>query len=325
MEAGRGMKPLVVGFASGLGNCIYMLPAVKALKLMGREVDLFVQTDFDTVPLWKRCAYADRILTDPSELNGQELACGQWEPAAWRAKKVTQYRLPRIHDCEWRSNMRLAHALGWRGQPPDVSDWCLGLDRARRWDVGVAPGSKRGVWMRKRWPGMKTVAGHFLHAGRSVAVFGLPEDDVESIPGEHVDTKDIGTLPDALAGCGIVIGGDTGVTHLASSLGIPVVTVYTATSEVKAEPVCRPNRKVFGSVPCRPCVSTPRWQSCRDWRCREIDPRKVIAAAEEMINPGDWMCDDAERKQKGRECFPALEVSSVRNAALRGSIKNSKG
>jgi ADP-heptose:LPS heptosyltransferase len=137
--------------------------------------------------------------------------------------------------------------------------------------------------MRKRWPGMKTVAERFLESGRSVAVFGLPEDDIESIPGEHVGTNDISKLPDVLAGCGVVIGCDTGVTHLASSLGVPVVMVYTATSEVKAEPVCGPNRKVVSSVPCRPCVSTPRWQACRDWRCREIDPRKVIAAAEEML------------------------------------------
>jgi ADP-heptose:LPS heptosyltransferase len=277
------MRSLAIGLASGLGNCVYMLPAIKALKLMGHSIALFVQTDFETSPLWKRCAYADEIIENPRRLNGHELVCGQWEPAAWRGRKATQYRLPRIHDCEWRSNMRLAQSFGWQGQPPKVSDWCLGLDRSKRWDVGVAPGSKRGVWMRKRWPGMKVVAEHFLEAGKSVAIFGLPEDNVESVPGEHVGTKDISTLPDALAGCRVVIGGDSGVTHLASSLGIPVVMVYTATSEVKAEPVCRSNSRIAADLPCRPCVSTPRWQACRDWRCREIDPRRVIAAAEEKI------------------------------------------
>jgi len=277
------MKSLVIGFASGMGNCVFMLPAVKALKIMGYRISLYVQTDFDTSPLWRRCSYTDEIVTD-ARVNGSEMLCGQWRPAAWKGRVVTQYQIPTIYYCEWKSNFRLAQDRGWKTEIPDVSDWCRDLDRDKRWDVGIAPGSKGGTWTRKRWPGMEAVAGRLLELGKSVAVFGLPEDGVESVPGWHVDTRNIGNLPDALAGCRILIGNDSGVTQLASSLGIPVVIVYTASSETKTPPIQEPNVKIAADVTCRPCVSTPRWHGCADWICHRIDPEKVVAAGLELLN-----------------------------------------
>lgn len=271
---------LTIGLASGLGNCVYMLPTVKALRLLGHNISLYVQTDFPTAALWRRCLYADLVLEPPAAVDGERV-CGQWRPTGWRElPDVKQYRLSRIHECEWRSNLKLAQAFGWKGDIPDVSDWCRDLDRTLRWDVGIVPGCKGGTWLRKRWPGLRDIAAGLLARGRSVAVFGLPDDGIAEIPGEQIDTSDIVTLPDALAGCKVVIGGDSGVVHLASSLGIPVVMVYTATSEIKAEPVWQPNQRVRPEgLACYPCVSTPKWQACRDWRCHEIDLERVFAAA----------------------------------------------
>lgn len=163
---------LAIGLASGLGNQVHMLPAIKAIKLLGHMVALYVQGDFPTASLWRRCVYADEVLEPPAPMNGHRLLCGNWRPVDWKRAVVTQVRLPEIHACEWRSDFRLAEQLGWKGDPPDVSDWCRGLDRTRRWDFGVVPGCKGGTWLRKRWPGMAAVAGQLLDTGRSVAVFG---------------------------------------------------------------------------------------------------------------------------------------------------------
>ncbi len=277
---------LTVGLASGLGNCVYMLPAVKALALAGHDVELYVQTDFPTAALWRRCVYASRVLEPPAELNGRRLVAGEYAPQAWRDRQVLQQKLTGIHDCVWQSNMLLARRLGYGGEVPDVSDWCRSVDRTPRWDVGVVPGCKGGYWMRKRWPGLGTVASHFLSRRLRVAVFGLAGDGVETVPGEYIDTGRIETLPDVLAACRVVIGGDCGPVHLASSLGVPVVVVYTATSERKADPVGRTRAKVASPAACHPCVSTSRWHACRDWRCREIDPGKVLAAAEGLLGAG---------------------------------------
>jgi len=277
------MNSIAVGLASGLGNCVHMLPAIKALSLMGHSVSAFVQTDFPTASLWRRCGYLDSVMEPPASLNGHQPVCGNWRPPAWATlQNVKQVRLPSIHAGEWRSNFRLAQELGWQGGAPDISDWCRDLDRAPRWDIGIVPGSKGGIWLRKRYPGMAAVAGHFAAQGLKVAVFGQDGDGVADIPGERVATPRIELLPDALAGCRIVIGTDSGLTFLASSLGVPVVMIYTATSEIKAAPV-RPHRAVAASLPCHPCVSTPRWQRCADWRCQQIEPANVIAAAEELL------------------------------------------
>jgi len=278
------MKSLAIGLASGLGNAVHMLPAIKALKLVGHRIALYVQTDFQTADLWRRCIYADEILEPPAALNGYQPICGNWRPPAWKNIAGTmQATLPEIHSCEWRSNFRLAEQLGWQAGPPDVLDWCRDLDRSKRWDFGIVPGCKGGTWLRKRWPGMALVAEHLQGQGYTVAVFGQEGDGVKDIPGQHVKTAQIADLPDAVAGCRVVIGTDSGLSFLASSLGIPVVMVYTATSEAKAAPV-GPNRQVALSLSCRPCVSTPQWQQCQNWRCRDIQPGPVIAAAQELFS-----------------------------------------
>ena len=281
---------LAIGLASGMGNAVFMLPAIKALKLLGHHIAICSETDFDTSPLWRRNQYVDEVLTPPYNLEGYECMCGQWRPATWRiVHSMTRFTVPNLYDCEWRSDFRLAEHFGWQGEAPDVSDWCRDLDRSKRWDVGIIPGSKHGVWLRKRWPGMKDVADYFIQQGLKVAVFGLYRDDVDSIPGEKVDTGDISTLPDALAGCRVIISTDSGAGHVAGSLGIPVVMIYTATSEKKGDPVCQPSRKIITplSLACRPCNSKPVWKQCEDWKCREIRIAEVIEAAQTFLERKD--------------------------------------
>ena len=60
------MTSLAIGIASGMGNGVYLLPAIKALKLMGNRITLFVQTDFRTRELWDRCVFADEVLEPPA-------------------------------------------------------------------------------------------------------------------------------------------------------------------------------------------------------------------------------------------------------------------
>jgi hypothetical protein len=279
------MTALTIGLAAGIGNAAYMLPAIKALKLLGHRIALYIQTDYPSADLWRRCIYADELLQPPMGLNGHQAISGHWAPPAWNGLRFTKYPMryiPPFTTPEWQSNMRIAKTFGWNAAAPCVADWCRDLDRTPRWDVGIVPGSKPDIWLRKRWPGMAQIAAHFLSLGRSIAVFGLEQDGVAEIPGEHVDTLNIGSLPDALAGCRVIVGTDSGVSNVASSLGIPTVIIYTATSEIKNQPL-GPHKKIMADVRCRPCQSTPAWQACRDWKCQKINPASVIGAAEEFL------------------------------------------
>lgn len=273
---------ITIGLASGMGNTIFMLPTIKALKLLGYRVSLYLQADFPMADLWQRCRYADGVLEPPTQATGK-LMCGQWRPAAWNARRgfdckqtLPPYRIP-----EWKAGFQLAVDRGWREAAPDITDWCKDIDRTPRWDVGIVPGSKGGVWLRKRWSGMASIAQHYLDAGKRVAVFGTEADGIDEIPGESVATDTVGQLPDVLAGCGVIIGTDSGVSHLASSLGVPTVMIFTATSRVKGEPV-GPHVSISPEVDCYPCQSTTRWHACRNWKCQNISPAVVISEADKL-------------------------------------------
>jgi len=286
--AGNGAmkKRIAVGLASGLGNCIFMLPAIKALYQLGHDIALYVETDFPTADLWKRCIYTTAVHEKSADLDGREAIAGEYCPASWKMVRLFQRAvLQQPLNCVWKSNMGLAQAYGYQDQAPDVSDWCRGLKRQIRWDVGMVPGSKGGTWLRKRWNRMSDVAGDFLSRGMTVAVFGLQEDGKEQIPGEQVEsTGKLSELPEQLAGCRVIISTDSGVGHLASSLGIPVIMIYTATSPVKAAPVNQPHEVVYPhGLACYPCVSSMRWLACKVWKChQQIDFQCILAATERL-------------------------------------------
>jgi hypothetical protein len=269
------VKSIIIGLASGLGNAVFMLPTIKAYRQMGYRITLYVETDFPTADLWRRCVYADEAIEGPADLGDRFLTCGHWMPQSWQRKCVQRQALQFPYsESEAESNLR---ATGMSA-PIDVSDWCSGIDRTPKYDIGIVPGSKGGTWLRKRYPGMKDIAAHYIAQGKRVAVFGLEADGVNEIPGEAIRTEKIALLPDAIAQCRVIIGTDSGVTQLASSLGVPTVVIFTGTSEIKGRPV-GPHRIVAANVNCRPCQTTPRWQDCTDWKCQEIDIDAVIDAA----------------------------------------------
>lgn len=272
-------RRITVGLASGIGNAVFMLPTIKVLKEQGNRITLFVQGDYPMADLFRRCVYADEVIESPQSAEG-DLLCGYWRPKAWDGMNVRQVKIGFPYTMsETASNFRLTGI----SEMPDVSDWCKDLDRTPRWDVGIVPGCKSGAWIRKRYPAMKDIASFYLAQGRSVAVFGADGDGIEEIPGDRVSNASLAKLPDLLAGCRVIIGTDSGPTHLASSLGVPVVMVFTATSEIKGRPM-GPHRIVKADLNCRPCQTIPRWWACRDWKCQRIEVSEIIQASENLCS-----------------------------------------
>mgnify|MGYP000123799629 CR=1 FL=1 len=77
----------------------------------------------------------------------------------------------------------------------------------------------------------------------------------------------------------LYIGGDTGPTHIASSVGTPSVVIYGPTDPVVNEPYGR-HRKVRKAVGCNPC----RKRSCKELRClKAVKVEDVFRAAREML------------------------------------------
>lgn len=287
-------KTVLVSMGGGIGNAIFNLPLLAALKQQGAHVEALVGGDYPMAELWRRCIYLDRVL-DEDHGGADHRIAGPW-PAKQQRYPCRAYRWPKDYPLtytrpEWDLILDGARALGWAGPPPDVRGWCGGLDRTPTWDVGIAPGGKPGpVWARKRYPAMAHVAQTLLDLGLTVATFGTKDDD--ALPG--ADLRDHGmlsSLPDLLARCRTFLGTDSGVTHLAASLGVPTTVLYTATSEVKGDPV-RLSGKIALPLPCHPCQSSARWNACTDWICRAIPPARVVGV---VLN---WL-------GKGGVCYPS--------------------
>lgn len=93
-------------------------------------------------------------------------------------------------------------------------------------------------------------------------------------------------LLDALAGCAVVVGGDTGPIHAARALGVPTVALFGPTPEARHR---FDTRDAVLTVPleCRPCSAHgDRRCPLGHHRCmRELDPGRVRAALERALDP----------------------------------------
>lgn len=306
-----------IGLASGIGNAVFMLPTIRAVRYLGHEVLLYCDGDFAMADLFRRCRWVSCVSDaqrDPIPQADRYLA-GHWcPPSMLRVHGLIHSRWtnePAYDRSEWALGLEAARSLGWPQDLPEqlqpwnrvdrsttpweqfwlpVADWCEGVERTAEFDVGIVPGCKPGLWARKRYPAMPDVARWFVDSGHRVAVFGEASDlDGQEIAGESfVGKVSLRNLPDALARCRILIGTDSGPTHLGSSLGIPTVVVYTSTSEIKGDPVGRPSVKLTQSgLSCRPCQATTRWHDCRDWVCQTIPASTVIDAGLRLLEVVD--------------------------------------
>jgi hypothetical protein len=285
---------IIIGLGGGLGNAIFNIPLMHVLTGMGRRVAAYVETDYPSAALFDRCKYLESVIRPDQPPPVQwdcKLIAGPWRPKRMfgmsQVEMHTWAREPIYPEPEWSLLLKFAKDLGWNGRKPDVSDWCRGLDRSFKWDVGIVQGAKpEARWQRKRYPDMFRVAQALIDKGLKVAVFGTEEDrEIEiPIPGEDLLGKiPLDQMPDALAGCRAVVGTDSGMTHLASSLGVPTVVIYTSTSEVKGEPVGRKFIKLFRDIPSSPCQSTYRWDQCNNWICRDVPVDEVLRATMAML------------------------------------------
>ncbi len=287
---------ILFGLHGGLGNSIFCLRAIRFLHNSGDDVSLCVQGDYAMVELWRRCVYAQRVFGPEETLpKFDRYLCGQYLPPAMHGLPVTYCGFPKgtreYSVPEWAQIM-----MGMGISPNhgvDVTNWITDHGEGKAfdflWDVGIVPGCKPGdEWARKTWPGMSSIANVFREQNLSVVAFGLRED-FEKCPGllrYHLGPYQLERMPERLRRCRVIVGTDSGIVHLASSLGVPCVVIYTATSPVKGDPVGDPSTilKLYRKLSCSPCQSTERWKACTNWICREIPVANVVSAAYDLLS-----------------------------------------
>ncbi|MGO9640024.1 MAG: lipopolysaccharide heptosyltransferase II [Candidatus Acidiferrales bacterium] len=92
-------------------------------------------------------------------------------------------------------------------------------------------------------------------------------------------------IPALLAACDLFIGNDSGLTHVAGAVGLPIVGIYGSTDPDETRPVAARLEVVRHAVSCSPCFL----RKCPvDHRCMtRIGVAQVLAAAQKWIErPG---------------------------------------
>ncbi|MDD8020275.1 MAG: lipopolysaccharide heptosyltransferase II [Acidobacteriota bacterium] len=96
-----------------------------------------------------------------------------------------------------------------------------------------------------------------------------------------VGQLELADMPGILTHCRAFIGTDSGLTHLANFLGVPVVSLFGPTDPETRSPVLSPASIIKKRVPCSPCS----YRACPyDHRClNNIQPDEVYQAIKSYI------------------------------------------
>jgi len=165
----------------------------------------------------------------------------------------------------------------------------LGLDRSRPIAV-LCPGAEYGP--AKRWPAgyFAELAGALIARGLVVWLIGSEKDKpvAEEIAARHGDSilnlcgrTDLGAAIDLMSLASVVISNDSGLMHVASALGRPLVAIYGSSSAEHTPPLDPGARIVKLDIECSPCFA--RVCPLGHFRCmNDLEPERVLAAVDSL-------------------------------------------
>lgn len=165
----------------------------------------------------------------------------------------------------------------------------LGLNRSRKVAV-LCPGAEYGP--AKRWPTAHFAALARALAGRGLAVWLIGSDKdkpvADEIAARQEDTvlnlcgrTDLGAAIDLMSLAGVVVSNDSGLMHVASALGRPLVAIYGSSSADHTPPLNPGARIVKLDIECSPCFA--RTCPLGHFRCmNELKPELVLAAVDAL-------------------------------------------
>jgi len=173
--------------------------------------------------------------------------------------------------------------------------------------VAIHPGT--GAYSpARRWSaeGFATVADGLADDGAHVVLVGTAADGAEAVRArcrrpvvDLAGRTDLPTLGALLARMDLLVGNDSGVTHLATAVGTPVVAVFGPSNagawgpwwpgvDRDGRPAPSPHRVVHLALPCQPCFYAGHrlgdrrgcaTRDCLAW----LPPSRVLAAARESL------------------------------------------
>jgi ADP-heptose:LPS heptosyltransferase len=273
---------VLVHLGAGVGNVVLATPLLMALRELGFAVDVLLAADYaETSGLLRPWSVVREIFTrlaQPPLAHYERIAPALppfYQARFGRAIAHRPNALARPPDSLFYENeqdfyLHFARALGYpaaRSPRP-----CLPIAPAEKCGVTsrtvvLAPGCKTGVMATKRWPHFAELAAAF----RDVVVVGTPDDlrkhdnapmnfppHVRSLVGQ-LSLRETAEL---MAAAGVVVGNDSGLSHVAAAVGTPTVMLFGPTPHESLGPMPCNVRVLRAGLPCEPCWFRDRFRAC---------------------------------------------------------------
>jgi glycosyltransferase involved in cell wall biosynthesis len=249
---------LLVEISQGLGNCVQATPMLRALWLMGHEIDLYINAPaaIKFKQLWEGWECIGKVFTGQEQLNPTLYDFGV---SAYGRRQLTRMFAPGMclkvekrhvaRQSETEANLEIARWLGYAGPTPRSYVRAFDANLARPPEerhkrtapvggivihAGCDPGSTI-----KRWPHWHEVCTRLKAAGHNVIVVGThPDRSPENWEDDfyarfHMDLSELGALIEHSA---FFLGNDSGVGHVAAAVGVPGLMLYGPSNPVKNAP-----------------------------------------------------------------------------------------
>jgi ADP-heptose:LPS heptosyltransferase len=300
-------RSILVHLGAGIGNVVLATPLLIALHELGFTTDVLLAADYpqtaDLLRPWSilRDVFPHSAAPDP---RGYDVIAPAIPPfyamRFGRPLANLPHSLPRPPDPlffqdEQQFYLQFAHALGWSGKKPPLPVLPIGPSREYPLAPGavvIAPGCKTGEMAAKRWPYFAELSAAFT----DVAVIGTIDDLLG--PGgaplefpSHVrlfaGQLSLRQTAELIAAATIVIGNDSGLTHIAAAVGTPTLMLFGPTPHLSLGPL-PPNVHVLRSgLPCEPCWFRDRFRACaRRIDCLSaMDVPTVLRALSSLLRP----------------------------------------
>jgi len=272
-------RTALVQLGAGIGNVVLATPLLIALYELGFEADLLLATDYaETASLLRPWSVVREVFTRAPVARYDRILPALppfYQARFGRALACLPNSVARPPDSLFYENeqafyLHFARVLDYPAdrhpQPslPIAPSETYGVTSRT---VVLAPGCKTGMMTTKRWPYFSELAAELIN----VVVVGTPDDltkndgatmnfpaHVRSLVGQ----LSLRETAEVMASAGIVVGNDSGLSHMAAAVGTPTVMLFGPTPSNSLGPMPANVKVLRSGLPCEPCWFRNRFQKC---------------------------------------------------------------
>jgi hypothetical protein len=273
----------LVHLGAGIGNVVLATPLLLALHELGFATDVLLAADYtQTTELLRPWSMVRDIFLNrarASAIEHYDWIVPAIPPFYWarfgRATANRSNAIPRPPDSLFYENeqafyLHFARTLNYPTDlhpTPSLPIAPSKMHGVTSRTVVLAPGCKTGVMATKRWPYFAELAAAFS----DVVVVGTPDDlrqhnnalmnfppHVRSLVGQ----LSLRETAETMAAAGVVVGNDSGLSHVAAAVGTPTVMLFGPTPHASLGPMPQNAKVLRAGLPCEPCWFRNRFQAC---------------------------------------------------------------